>query len=141
MSELSNRIAASGARSPYFEKDIRKASYCNKFIGRGNPWSSTGKYARAAGDLANCGVYSSDDVVMISSEGDRPGRTPPDADEIGRAAAAGAKFITDSKADRSRPYNVGEREVEGILRGLGYTNSGCFWRPGTGRKEIEEEEV
>ena len=33
-------------------------------------------------------------------------------------------FITDTPADRNRPYNVGEREVEAFLTSHGYADDG-----------------
>ena len=59
---------------PYTAKDQRKANAANKFIGRGSPRSSTNAYAIAFGDAANCGEYTSEDVVFVSAEGARSGR-------------------------------------------------------------------
>ena len=113
---------------PYTAKDQRKANAANKFIGRGSPRSSTNAYAQAYGSNANCGVYTSDDVVFISAEGARSGRLDPDFAEIKRARDASARFITDDVANRSRPYNVGERQVSEFLRQQGYRESRpCIW--------------
>ena len=113
---------------PYTAKDQRKANAANKFIGRGSPRSSTNAYAQAYGSNANCGVYTSDDVVFISAEGNRSGRLDPDFDEIKRACDANARFITDDVTNRSRPYNVGERQVSEFLRQQGYRESRpCIW--------------
>lgn len=111
---------------PYTAKDQRKANVANKFIGRGSPRSSTNAYAAAYGDNANCGTYTSADVVFISAEGNRSGRLDPDFDEIKRACDANAQFITDDLANRMRPYNVGERQVAEFLTAQGYRES----RPG-----------
>ena len=105
---------------PYTAKDQRKADAANKFIGRGSARSSTHAYAAAYGNNANCGVYKSDDVVFISAEGNRRGRLDPDFDEIKRACDANARFITDSAANRARPYNIGERQVSEFLISQGY---------------------
>lgn len=114
--------------SPYAAKDQRKADVATKFIGRGSPTSSTAKYARAFGALANCGTYSASDAVFISAEGARRGRESIDRDEIKRAADAGVTFITDNRYDRERSYNVGEREVAALLVTLGYplSNNGTW---------------
>ncbi len=111
---------------PYTAKDQRKANAANKFIGRGSPRSSTNAYAQAYGDNANCGVYTSSDVVFISAEGARSGRLDPDFDEIKRACDANARFITDDITNRSRPYNIGERQVATFLEQQGYYET----RPG-----------
>lgn len=113
---------------PYTAKDQRKANAANKFIGRGSARSSTAKYAKAFGALANCGYYSSTDVVFISAEGNRSGRLDPDFEEIERACDANARFITDDEANRNRPYNIGERQVAEFLRSQGYRESRpCIW--------------
>ena len=113
---------------PYTAKDQRKANAANKFIGRGSARSSTNAYAQAYGRNANCGEYTRDDVVFISAEGARSGRLDPDFDEIKRACYANARFITDDAANRSRPYNVGERQVSEFLRSQGYRESRpCIW--------------
>lgn len=108
---------------PYTAKDQRKANAANKFIGRGSPRSSTNAYAAAYGDNANCGSYTSTDVVFISAEGNRAGRVDPDFNEIKRACDANARFITDDIANRMRPYNVGERQVAEFLTAQGYRES------------------
>ena len=109
--------------NPYTAKDQCKANAANKFIGRGSQRSSTNQYAKAYGDLANCGVYTSTDVVFISAEGNRSGRLDPDFEEIKKACDAGAGFITDDPYNRSRSYNVGERQVAHFLQSLGYQES------------------
>lgn len=113
---------------PYTAKDQRKANAANKFIGRGSPRSSTNAYAQAYGNNANCGAYTSNDVVFISAEGARSGRLDPDFDEIKRACDAGARFITDDISNRLRSYNVGERQVAAFLEQQGYRETRpCIW--------------
>lgn len=113
---------------PYTAKDQRKANAANKFIGRGSARSSTNAYAAAYGSNANCGAYTSADIVFISAEGNRSGRLDPDFDEIKRACNANARFITDDAANRARPYNVGERQVSTFLISQGYRESRpCIW--------------
>lgn len=117
---------------PYTAKDQRKWDRANKMIGRGSARSSTHRYAQAIGALANCGTYGPDDVVFVSAEGNRGGRLKPDFAELGRAADAGASFITDVRAQRETPYNIGEREVAAFLTQRGYADQGTgLWtRPG-----------
>lgn len=110
--------------NPYTQKDLLKAKKATKFIGQGSPASSTHKYRIAAGDLANCEVYSSEDVVFVSAEGARKNRISINTKELTIAANAGVTFITDTPTDRNRPYNVGEREVEDLLLSLGYADNG-----------------
>lgn len=112
--------------SPYTSKDQRKADMANKFIGRGSPRSSTAQYAKDYGDMANCGIYSKADIVFVSAEGGRTGRLDPDFEELQRALDAGATIITDTPQHRSRPYNVGERQVVQYLSAHCYSET----RPG-----------
>lgn len=123
-------LALSNSTHPYAQKDLAKARTATKFIGRGSAASSTNKYRLAAGDLANCGAYAFNDVVFVSAEGARGQRLPVDVAELKRAVQAGAVFITDTLADRSRPYNVGEREVAAFLTAQGYRDNGQGrWSP------------
>lgn len=107
----------------YTVKDQAKSDRATKFIGRGSPNSSTNAYAKAWGDRANCGVYIRHDRVFVSVEGARPGRIPLDVDEVAKAIVARATFITDTPFHRNRPYNVGEREIAGMLERNGYTEA------------------
>lgn len=109
-----------GTSGPYTKKDQAKSDQATKFIGRGSERSSTAKYAKAWGERANTGAYTSADVVFVSAEGNRSGRVSPDLDEIGRAVEARATIITDDKTNREREYNVGEREVAKFLHDSGY---------------------
>ncbi len=116
--------ALQGSTHLYVQKDLSKARGATKFIGRGSSVSSTNRYRQAAGDLANCGRYLPGDVVFVSAEGARRQRLAIDRDELALAARAGVTFVTDPPAERNRPYNVGEREVEAFLEGLGYRDDG-----------------
>ncbi|QIB67154.1 hypothetical protein [Kineobactrum salinum] len=117
---------------PYTAKDQIKSDQATKFIGQGSSRSSTEKYRKAWGERANCGDYTDRDVVFISVEGNRGGRKEPDFEEIKRAIAANASFITDSLLNRSRPYNIGERQVAQYLDLMSYTETAPgFWQPST----------
>lgn len=106
--------------SPWTAKDQAKSDRAYCFIGRGSPRSSTNAYAKAWGERANKGAYTSGDIVFVSTEGMRNGRLPPDLEELRLAIDAGATFITDTPYHRNRHYNVGEREVAYFLEAHGY---------------------
>lgn len=115
---------------PYTAKDQAKSDKATCFIGRGSPASSTARYAKAWGELANKGTYTEDDVVFVSVEGGRRGRIELDYDEVSRAAAAKATFITDNGYHRSRSYNVGEREIANFLETWRYVEvDPGYWIP------------
>jgi len=123
-------IAKVSKRIAYVGKDVAKFRGATKLISRGSSQSSSHAYAVAAGAFANPGVYQSDDVVGISAEGNRRGRIPPDTEELDKAVAAGVKaFITDTRIDRHRAYNFGERKVEAYLLRRGYQETGVtgYW--------------
>lgn len=124
MTTLHERIKTVETTNPYFAKDLKKAQISNKFIGRGSYVSSTNKYMVAAGDLANCGTYTSEDVVFISAEGARRGRMEPNFEELTKAAEAKVTFVTDDEYNRNRPYNVGERDIAKFLESKGYKDTG-----------------
>lgn len=120
---ISNKIdiSKSSKKSPYFEKDKLKFSAANKLIAIGSPNSSSNAYRIAVGDKANVGFYNSNDIVAISAEGNRAGRVSPDYDEIKKAVDSNVTFITDEISDRSRDYNIGERDVANYLESSGYS--------------------
>lgn len=109
--------------NPFFSKDLAKAKNATKFIGRGSMASSTNKYKEAAQELANSGHYTPEDIVFISAEGMRRGREEIDFDEIQKAVEANVTFITDNLYDRTRPYNMGERQVAFFLKKHGYSDN------------------
>lgn len=123
-----------GASGPYAAKDQAKSDQATKFIGQGSAASSTAKYAKAWGDRANSGGYTSADRVFVSAEGNRAGRLTPDTAEIDRATRVGATILTDDAANRNRDYNIGERRVAYILKDAGYTESSPgVWTPASKR--------
>lgn len=128
--ELKNRLMKITNHTVYFKKDLEKAAKSNKFIGRGSLFSSTNKYAQAAGDLANVGVYTDKDVVFVSVEGDRKNRQDFDKEEINKAILARVTFITDDLYNRNRSYNVGERLLAKYLKDNGYldNNGNGVWK-------------
>lgn len=121
-------ISKSLIKSTYFEKDRLKFANANKLISRGSEKSSSNAYKNAVGNKANVGMYNSNDIIAISSEGNRTGRIAPDFAEIQKAIDANVTFITDNSANRNRDYNIGEREVAKYLSSKGYieTNDGIW---------------
>ena len=95
---LNERVA------PHFSKDVAMAEVATQFIGMPvdpSRESSTRNYREAWGNRANSGVYSSDDVIMVS--GNTPSRaTQQNIEEtferhyvplLEKAVAAGASFV------------------------------------------------
>ena len=125
---LYQRISQVKSTNPYFSKDLAKAKNATKFIGRGSLASSTNKYMEAAGNLANSGSYVKEDIVFVSAEGMRRFREEVNFDELQKAVDAGVTFVTDNLYDRTRPYNVGERQVASFLKKNGYSdNDSGIW--------------
>ena len=100
----------------------------NKFIGFGDGIanSSTANYAKQAGDKANTGSYSSEDVIFVSIPGKRgvesirheqQDRT---IQESLKALNAGATLLTDNKSYTERSdYNEGEKKLAKALTDAG----------------------
>lgn len=121
-------------------KELYKVERATQFIGEGGAGSSTEVIRLAWGELANTGHYTSDDVVMIASNGNRRGAVMPVQfgkpygvyKNIDLAVKAGARFIIDTKTYRnSSRYNIGEKLVAEYLVKLGYEeleNTGMFSR-------------
>lgn len=111
--------------NPYLQKDLKKISAANKFIGFGEPSSSTEKYRKRFGTAANTGDYTHTDRVFVSINGTRPNRVGIEAyrEEIKKAADAQVTFIADTAANRKRAYNLGERELAALLEELGYVET------------------
>lgn len=126
---LFERISQVKTTNPYFIKDLEKSRNATKFIGRGSLASSTNKYMEAAGNLANTGSYVKEDIIFVSAEGMRRGREEIDFEEIQKAVDAHATFVTDTLYDRTRPYNVGERQIAAFLKKNGYNdNDKGIWK-------------
>lgn len=123
-------------RTKYTPKDQAKSDAATCFIGMGSPRSSTHAYCKAWGERANMFKYTSEDVAFVSVEGARWGRTPakvivPMLEALRRA---GGTALTDTRANAEREFNVGERELQGILSGLGFfpveeTEHFLVWQP------------
>nr|DAG87378.1 MAG TPA: ATP dependent DNA helicase [Crassvirales sp.] len=110
------------------KKAAIKGSMANKFIGFADGIfnSSTGKYAQQAGDKANTGNYTSDDVVFVSIPGKRGNEDVRHQQqdrtiaEALKALKAGATLLTDNKAyTENSTYNEGEKRLAKALNDAG----------------------
>lgn len=110
------------------KKAAIKGAMANKFIGFADGIfnSSTGKYAQQAGDKANTGNYTSDDVVFVSIPGKRGNEDVRHQQqdrtiaEALKALKAGATLLTDNKAyTENSTYNEGEKRLAKALNDTG----------------------
>ena len=110
------------------KKAAIKGAMANKFIGFADGIfnSSTGKYAQQAGDKANTGNYTSDDVVFVSIPGKRGNEEVRHQQqdrtiaEALKALKAGATLLTDNKAyTENSTYNEGEKRLAKALNNAG----------------------
>ena len=110
------------------KKATIKGAMANKFIGFADGIfnSSTGKYAQQAGDKANTGNYTSDDVVFVSIPGKRGNEDVRHQQqdrtiaEALKALKAGATLLTDNKAyTENSTYNEGEKRLAKALNDAG----------------------
>lgn len=110
------------------KKATIKGAMANKFIGFANGIfnSSTGKYAQQAGDKANTGNYTADDVVFVSIPGKRGNEDIRHQQqdrtivEALKALKAGATLLTDNKAyTENSTYNEGEKRLAKELNDAG----------------------
>jgi hypothetical protein len=114
------------------KKAIIKASIATQYIGFGEgiPGSSTETYRQQAGDLANTGNYSADDIIFVSVPGKRgtelQQKTQQDRTikEAIKAIEAGATILTDNKIyiDFNK-YNTGEQRLYKNMEAKGYNYS------------------
>ena len=110
------------------KKAAIKGAMANKFIGFADGIfnSSTGKYAQQAGDKANTGNYTSNDVVFVSIPGKRGNEDVRHQQqdrtiaEALKALKAGATLLTDNKAyTENSTYNEGEKRLAKALNDTG----------------------
>lgn len=110
------------------KKAAIKGAMANKFIGfaDGIHNSSTGKYAQQAGDKANTGNYTSDDVIFVSIPGKRGNedvrhqQQDRTITEALQALNAGATLLTDNKTyTENSTYNEGEKRLAKALSDAG----------------------
>jgi hypothetical protein len=112
-------------------KAISKASIATQFIGYGSgiPNSSTELYRQQAGQYANTGKYSSNDVIFVSVPGKRGNENIRHKQqsltikEAEKALLAGATLLTDNKEYTEKSnYNEGEKRLLKY-----FTNKGYFY--------------
>jgi hypothetical protein len=114
------------------KKATIKASIATQYIGFGEgiSGSSTETYRQQAGEFANTGNYSADDVIFVSIPGKRgtelQQKTEQDRTikEAVKAVEAGATILTDNKAyTEASNYNTGEQRLYKNMESKGYNYS------------------
>jgi hypothetical protein len=130
----------------HLPKELFKIRQATQFIGTGGGNDSTTQRmenAYAQVGLANTGNYTADDLIYVSSNGNRGNRFVNVKDGVlqgpyklvDKAIAAGARFIMDTKAhlDATKGYNVGEVDMANYLTSKGYIREDAsgIWSPST----------
>lgn len=115
----------------WVDKEVSKFDVATQAISDGTNNSTAGFVKDFYGDNANTGTYTKDDVVYLSTNGNRIGRIVPVKNgvlqgaykNIDKAIEAGAKFVADTSKHLSSTgkYNVGEVELAEYLQSKGYT--------------------
>ncbi len=128
----------------HLSKELFKIRQATKFIGTGGGNDSTTQRMQDAYDkfgAANTIEYSANDLIYVSSNGDRSNRFNPVVNgelkgvykDIDLAINAGARFIMDTKAhlDATARYNIGEVALAQYLRSKGYQREDAtgIWSP------------
>lgn len=128
----------------HLPKELFKIRQATQFIGTGHGNDSTTQRMENAYkkvNAANTGKYSAQDLIYVSSNGNRDNRVAPvvnnelnaEYKNIDLAIKAGARFIMDTKAhlDSTARYNVGEVALAAYLRDKGYVrdNQTGIWSP------------
>ncbi|KAK3280314.1 hypothetical protein CYMTET_11844 [Cymbomonas tetramitiformis] len=139
---LWERFAASGVEdSPAKLVDVERARKCSKFVGMGSWGSRTEQYRIAAGTLANCSEYSSEEFVMVTADTEGPERVPVTTEgalagvyamQLRMATQAGATIVAAPREMREIESNIGERELaEALQSELGYVEieETGMWQP------------
>ena len=113
------------------DKEVAKFDVATQAISDGTNNSTAGFVKDFYGDKANTGTYTKDDVVYLSTNGNRTGRVIPVKNgvlqgaykNIDKAIEAGAKFVADTSKHLASTgkYNVGEVELAEYLHNKGYT--------------------
>ena len=106
--------------STYWGKDQAKANVSNKFIGKGNPGSSTELYRKAYAEInaANIGEYHKDIVFVSVNGGNKAIDIEFYRNELQLAKDGECIIITDNTFHRNREYNTGERLIAELLKEL-----------------------
>jgi alkylated DNA repair dioxygenase AlkB len=128
----------------HLAKELFKIRQATQFIGTGGGNDSTTtrmENAYSQVGAANTGVYSANDLIYVSSNGNRGNRFVNVKDDIlqgaytliDKAIAANARFIMDTKShlDATSGYNVGEVAMADYLTKKGYVREDAtgIWSP------------
>lgn len=115
----------------WVDKEVAKFDVATQAISDGTNNSTAGFVKDFYGDKANTGTYTKDDVIYLSTNGNRTGRVIPVKNgvlqgaykNIDKAIEAGAKFVADTSKHiaSTGKYNVGEVELAEYLQSKGYT--------------------
>jgi hypothetical protein len=144
---LEEVMSPSALKAGYLEKEQYKSKRATQYIGKGavnskDEDSSTERYRKLYDeyDLANTGDYTADDMIWVSTNGNRGGRIKSvidgelqgDYKNITAAIKAGASFIMDTAEHiASNKYNIGEVEMAAYLTKKGYVRDDKtgIWTP------------
>jgi alkylated DNA repair dioxygenase AlkB/predicted NAD-dependent protein-ADP-ribosyltransferase YbiA (DUF1768 family) len=136
----------------HLPKELFKIRQATQFIGTGGGNDSTTtrmQNAYSQVGASNTGVYSSNDLIYVSSNGNRGNRFVNVKDgklqgvynNIDKAIASGSKFIMDTKAhlDATSGYNVGEVDMANYLASKGYVREDAtgIWSPSQAAPAID----
>lgn len=137
----------------WLPKEQIKTEIATQFIGDGSKGSSTAAYEGIynAEGVSNTGEYTAEDVVYVSSNGNRKGRVNPVVDgvlqgayqNIAKAIEAGATLVMDTAAhlESTKNYNLGEIQLAKYLEDHGYVRKGETgeWVPNNNPPELKQE--
>lgn len=135
----------------WVDKEVAKFDVATQAISDGTNNSTAGFVKDFYGDKANTGTYTKDDVVYLSTNGNRAGRVVPVKNgvlqgaykNIDKAIEAGAKFVADTSKHLSSTgkYNVGEVELAEYLQSKGYAREDKdgygLWSPSKLESQVE----
>lgn len=136
----------------WVDKEGAKFDVATQAISDGTKDSTAGFVKDFYGDKANTGTYTKDDVVYLSTNGNRAGRVVPVKNgelqgaykNIDKAIKAGAKFVADTSKHLANTgkYNVGEVELAEYLQSKGYTREDKdgygLWSPGKAKEVVSD---
>ena len=153
---LEDVMSESAKKAGYLEKEQYKSKRATQYIGEGavnkkGEDSSTETFRKLYDeyDIANTGDYTSDDMIWVSTNGNRAGRIKSVVDgelqgeykNITAAIKARASFIMDTAEHiASNTYNVGEKELAEYLSKKGYVREDKtgIWTPKPKAEKSEE---
>jgi hypothetical protein len=137
----------------HLAKELFKIRQATQFIGTGGGNDSTTTRMQNAYNqvgASNTGIYSPNDLIYVSSNGNRGNRFVNVKDGIlqgaytliDKAIAANARFIMDTKShlDATSGYNVGEVAMADYLTKKGYVREDAtgIWSPAEAPSSVEE---